>query len=106
MREILMGWLVEVQPQLCFNYHTLYLAILIVDKYCHTQQVSRNKYQLLGITALFIAAKYEEVRTPKLKNYYSICGGEYSIEMILGMESEILIALNFRIKSTTACWHL
>ena len=83
MRETLMGWLVEVHPQLCFNSHTLYLAVLIVDKYCHSRPINRNKYQLLGITALFIAAKYEEVRTPKLKHYYAICGGEYSIETIL-----------------------
>lgn len=106
MREILIGWLIEIQPKLHLNHHSLYLAILITDKYCHNHFISKNKYQLLGIASLFVAAKYEEVKTPKLKHYFEICGGEYSFEQILAMESDILITLKFSIKSITSCWLL
>lgn len=74
MREVLVGWLLEVQPRLNLNVHTLYLAIFLLDKYCHARYISKSRYQLLGLTALFIAAKYEEVRTPKLKNYAAVSG--------------------------------
>jgi hypothetical protein len=77
MREMLMGWLVEVQSKLCFNPHTLYLAILIIDKYCCQRAIAKRHYQLLGISAMFVAAKYEEVKTPRLKHYYRICEGQY-----------------------------
>jgi cyclin B len=106
MREILIGWLLEVQPQLCLNHHSLYLGILIIDKYCHNRYISKTKYQLLGISSLFIAAKFEEVKTPRLKRYVTVCGGQYSFDQILGMESEILLALNFNIKTITSCWLL
>jgi hypothetical protein len=106
MREVLVGWLVEMHHTLCGNHHTLYLAVLILDKYCHGRHVSRGRYQLLGISALFVAAKYEEIKTPKLKQYYNVCGGQFSFEHILAMESDILLSLGFRIKAMTSCWHL
>lgn len=106
MREILIGWLLEIQPQLSINQHSLFLATLIIDKYCHNRYVSKNKYQLLGLAALFVAAKFEEVKTPRLKTYFNITGGQYSFEQILVMESDILLALNFNIKAVTSCWHL
>lgn len=70
MRETLIAWLVEVHQGLCHNPHTLYLAVLIIDKFCLRKLVSRGRYQLLGIAAMFVAAKYEEVKIPKLRHYY------------------------------------
>lgn len=70
---------------LCGNPHSLYLAVLITDKYCLSRSVPRDRYQLLGITALFVAAKYEEIKTPKLKQYYNVCGGNYTYDQILAM---------------------
>lgn len=78
MREVLIGWLLEIQPQLNINQHSLFLGTLIIDKYCHNRYVSKNKYQLLGLAALFVAAKFEEVKTPRLKSYFNITGGQYS----------------------------
>ena len=106
MREVLVGWLVEIQPQLGLGQHSLFLAALIVDKYCHSRYVSKHKYQLLGLAALFVAAKFEEVRTPRLKAYFNIAGGQYSYEQILAMESDILLALDFQVTAVTSCWLL
>ncbi len=106
MRELLVGWLVEMHLHLCGNPHSLYLAVLITDKYCLGRSVPRDRYQLLGISALFVAAKYEEIKTPKLKQYYGVCGGAYSYEQILAMESDILLSLGFRVKAMTSRWHI
>ena len=57
-REQLNGWLVHVQPKLSLNHHTLYLTIFIIDKYCCNNFIALPKYQLLGVAAMFIAAKY------------------------------------------------
>ncbi len=55
--------------KVCEVYHlhreTYHLAIAYVDQYlCNTNNLPKSKLQLLGITALFIAAKIE-VRTNK-----------------------------------------
>lgn len=78
----------------------------MIDKYCHNRFISRTRYQLLGLTALFVAAKYEEVKTPKLKHYAAFSANQYTGEQILEMESDMLLTLNFNVKTTTSCWHL
>lgn len=59
MREKLIGWLVEIQPILKFKQETLYLGVFIIDKYCESQRIDQESYQLLGLTAVFVAGKYE-----------------------------------------------
>jgi len=54
-----MSWIIYIHPKLCLNHHTLYLTIFLIDKYCCDNYVSVSKYQLIGIAAMFVAAKYE-----------------------------------------------
>ena len=61
MRATLISWLVEVHLKFKLMPETLYIAVNILDRYCEKQVVSREDFQLVGVTALFIAAKYEEV---------------------------------------------
>ena len=58
MREILINWLIRVQVQLKLHNSTLNLAIYLVDKFCYQQSIVKTKYQLLGATCMFMAAKY------------------------------------------------
>ena len=69
MREILIGWLVEVSTGLGLKMETLHLAALLVDKFCYTRNILKRKYQVLGGACLYIAAKFEEITTPRLKKY-------------------------------------
>lgn len=57
---------------------TLHLAVLLVDKYCYEKNVLKKKYQVLGAACLYIAAKYEEIHTPRLKKYVEISDGAYN----------------------------
>ncbi len=59
MRAILVDWLVEVQENFELNHETLYLAVKTVDIYLGLKAVSREKLQLIGASALFIACKFD-----------------------------------------------
>ena len=48
---------------------TFFLTVRIVDSYLRVARVTRNKLQLVGVTSLWIAAKYQETyQVPKLTN--------------------------------------
>ena len=59
MRAILVDWLVEVQENFELNHETLYLAVKLVDQYLAHVNTSKDKLQLVGATAMFIASKFD-----------------------------------------------
>lgn len=58
MRGILIDWLVEVHIRFRLLPETLFLAVNIVDRFLSNKVVLLDKLQLVGVTAMFIAAKY------------------------------------------------
>jgi cyclin B len=66
MRGILVDYLIEVHEELDLVPETLYLAVYIIDRHLSLQPILRKKLQLVGVTALLIACKYEETRAPKV----------------------------------------
>lgn len=52
--------------------------------------ISRQEFQLLGTTSLFIAAKYEEVYPPEIREFVYITDDSFTNEQILKMEKVIL----------------
>lgn len=58
-RAILVDWLVELQQQFNLNHETLYLAIKIMDHFLMEKCITTANIQLLGMTCLFIAAKFD-----------------------------------------------
>ena len=62
MRTILIDWLIEVQENFELFHETLYLAVKIVDRFLSKKQVKREYLQLVGATAMLIAAKFEVCR--------------------------------------------
>lgn len=86
MRAVLFNWLIDVHLKYKLHPQTFYIAINIIDTYLSAQIVYRNELQLVGITALWIAAKYEETyQVPKLSNLVYICDSTYSDLQILEM---------------------
>ena len=57
--------------------------------------VTRNKLQLVGVAAMLVAAKYEEIYAPEVKDFVYITDRAYTEKEILKMEIKILSALNF-----------
>ena len=78
MRSILVDWLVEVHLKFKLVPETLYLTVNVIDRYLAKTEVSRPKLQLVGVTALLIASKYEEIYPPELRDLVYICDRAYS----------------------------
>jgi G2/mitotic-specific cyclin 1/2 len=67
----------------------------MVDRFMSKETVQIEKLQLLATGALFVAAKYEEVYSPSVKNYSYVTDGGYTEEEILTAERYILQVLQF-----------
>ena len=59
MRQILIDWLVEVAEEYDIALETLLLAKNYIDRYLSVRPLRKGRLQLLGITALLVASKYE-----------------------------------------------
>lgn len=91
MRSILIDWLVEVHYKFKLVPETLYLTVNLIDRYLSIQQVKRDKLQLVGVTCMFIACKYEEIYPPIVKDFVCITDKAYTKEEILELESKVLV---------------
>lgn len=63
-----MEWVIEIHRMLKLRQDTLYMSIYLIDEYVRREGIHIAKYQLLGLTSLFIAGKYEEIVTLKMKS--------------------------------------
>ncbi|KAK9460188.1 cyclin-like protein [Lipomyces oligophaga] len=97
MRDILVDWLVEVHTKFRLLPETLFLAVNIVDRFLSLRVVGLDKLQLVGITGLFIAAKYEEVFSPSIQNFIYVVDSGYTEEEMLKAETYILKILEFNL---------
>ena len=72
MRSILIDWLVEIAHAYRLHRETLHLAVEYMDRFMSVVRgppMRVDRLQLVGITALFLAAKVEEIYPPKLKDF-------------------------------------
>ena len=83
MRAILVDWLIEVHYKFKLLPETLFLTINLIDRYLERVQVHRTKLQLVGVTSMLIASKYEEIYAPEVKDFVYITDRAYSKEEIL-----------------------
>ena len=97
MRGILMDWLIQVHSRFKLMPETLFLCVNIVDRFLTKRVVSLIKLQLVGVTAMFIAAKYEEVLAPSVEEFVYMTDKGYSREEILKGERIILQTLEFQV---------
>ncbi|EDV91053.1 G2/mitotic-specific cyclin-B3 [Drosophila grimshawi] len=95
MRTLLVDWMVEVQETFELNHETLYLAVKIVDLYLCRTVINKEKLQLLGAAAFFIACKYDERQPPLIEDFLYICDGAYNHEELVKMEMETLRTIKY-----------
>jgi len=97
MRTVLVDWLTQVQDHLGLDQETLHLAILLVDHFFHRKAVSVAKVQLVGITCLFVAAKYIERFAPEVKDLVRLTDNTYTYEQVIRMELVVLKVMRFEL---------
>ncbi|KAK2729925.1 g2 mitotic-specific cyclin-b [Colletotrichum kahawae] len=94
-RGILVDWLIEVHTRFHLLPETLFLAINIIDRFLSEKVVQLDRLQLVGITAMFIASKYEEVLSPHVANFRHVADDGFSEAEILSAERFVLGTLNY-----------
>ena len=97
MRGILVNWLVDVHFKFKLLAETLFLTINLIDRYTERHQIPRLNYQLVGVAAMLIASKYEEIYAPEVSDFLYITDKAYTKDQLLSMERSILRTLDFNI---------
>ncbi|KAI3987462.1 hypothetical protein MKX01_017160 [Papaver californicum] len=101
MRGILINWLIEVHHKFDLMPETLFLMVILFDRFLSVFAIKKNDMQLVGLTALLLASKYEDFWHPKVKELVSLAVDTYSRDQMLSMEKLILKKLLFRLNAPT-----
>ncbi|KAL2346453.1 hypothetical protein Fmac_000453 [Flemingia macrophylla] len=101
MRGILVDWLVEVAEKYKLLSDTLHLTISYIDRVLSLNAVSKPRLQLLGVSSMLIASKYEEISPPHVEEFCFITDNTYDKAEVISMEAEILKALDFELGNPT-----
>jgi hypothetical protein len=102
MRSILIDWLVDVHLKFKLFPETLYLTVNLIDRYLEIEQVNRQYLQLIGVTAMLIASKYEEIYAPEIRDFVYVTDKAYTRDDILRKEYHILTTLDFDVTFTSS----
>ena len=78
MRAILIDWLVDVHSKFKLVNETMFLTVNLIDRFLGKVQVTRQKLQLVGVTCMFIATKYEEIYPPDLRDFVYVTDKAYT----------------------------
>ncbi|KAJ3372005.1 G2/mitotic-specific cyclin [Kappamyces sp. JEL0680] len=97
MRSTLVAWIIQVHAQFKLLPETLYLAINLIDRTLSLKSISLSKLQLVGVTALLIASKYEEILCPSVHDLVYMTDNGYSDEEIRRAERHMLSIVEYQI---------
>ncbi|KAI9775108.1 MAG: hypothetical protein M1835_005934 [Candelina submexicana] len=97
MRSVLMDWLVQVHHRFTLLPETLFLCVNYIDRFLSCKIVSLGKLQLVGATAIFVAAKYEEINCPSVQEIVYMVDNGYTVDEILKAERFMLSMLQFEL---------
>jgi len=106
MRFSLLDWMANVTRTLDFSLETWCLAVNYLDRFLSKQLIGKDCLQLVGLTALWLGAKQEELFPPTLDQLVALCGDAYSAINFLHMELLLLAKLQFRLAAPTPAYHL
>jgi len=99
MRSLLIDWMVSVHQQFELLPETLFLSRNILDRYLQLEgrNTERDQLQLVGVVAMLIASKIEEIYIPAIEDFVFSTDNAYTREEITEMELKIMNTLNFNL---------
>ncbi|KAE8284830.1 G2/mitotic-specific cyclin-B1 [Larimichthys crocea] len=97
MRAILVDWLVQVNLKFRLLQETMYMTVGIIDRFLQDHPVPKKQLQLVGVTAMFLASKYEEMYPPEISDFAYVTDRAYTTAQIRDMEMTILRVLKFQL---------
>lgn len=77
MRPILIDWIIQACTKFKFADETQYYTVQYIDRFLSSELIERANLQLVGITAIFVAAKFEEVSVPSMRDLCYITEDSY-----------------------------
>lgn len=101
MRSVLIDWLIDVHLKLRFVPQTLFLTVHYIDRFLEKNKIPKNQFQCVGITALFIASKYEEIIYPSIDDIIYMTDYTYTKDDILRTEKQMLFSCDFKLTIST-----
>ena len=101
-RAILIDWIHSTHKRFKLQAETLFLSINILDRYCTCRSIRISQLQLLGLTVLFLSAKYEEIYAPELNSLLKSIDCVFLKEQVATLEKDILFALDYSITKPTS----
>ena len=103
MRAIVVNWMIEVHDRFKLLPDTLYLSIIIFDRYMSiVNNIKKERLQLIGVTSLLIACKYEEIFSPEVRDFVCILDRTYEKEDLMEEENLMLKILKFEVTFPTS----
>ncbi|TRY81064.1 hypothetical protein TCAL_04549 [Tigriopus californicus] len=99
MRNLLVDWMVDVHTQFSLLQETLYLSVAILDRFLQVKAstLTTKQLQLVGVSAMFVASKYEEMYPPEIGDFVYITDKAYTESQIRKMEITIISSLDFEL---------
>lgn len=75
MRTVLLDWVNEVHNQFSLELETYHMTVSMIDRYLQSTTSTPRRYlQLVGVTTLFMASKYEELMPPEITDFVYVTG--------------------------------
>ncbi|CAG9575166.1 cyclin [Leishmania major strain Friedlin] len=96
MRKILIDWLVDVVTEFKLHPETFFLAVDIIDRFLFFYSIPRTKLQLVGVTAILVAAKHEEIWPPTVNDCVAVTANTYTSREVIDMEFDVVTTLRFK----------
>ncbi|XP_034403418.1 G2/mitotic-specific cyclin-B1 [Cyclopterus lumpus] len=97
MRAILIDWLVQVSLKFRLLQETMYMTVGIIDRFLQEHPVPKKQLQLVGVSAMFLASKYEEMYPPEISDFAYVTDRAYTTAQIRDMEMSLLRVLKFQL---------
>ena len=99
-----MNYILDLSSEIGTSNKTSQLACSYVDSFLGKKQLnSLSVLQLVGVTALSIASKFEEGREILPHQIYELCAGKFSLDAIVTLELFMLDALDWTLSLVTPC---
>eukprot|EP00947_MAST-08B_sp_MAST-8B-sp1_P003609 g3609.t1 len=102
-RRVLVDWMCEAGDEFNLNNSTMHVAVNLLDRVLQGTVVARNRYQLVAMCCIIIAAKYEEVEeaVPTPADMTEYAQGVFTIDHLISMEVIILNKLKWELRAIT-----
>ncbi|KAL3514405.1 hypothetical protein ACH5RR_027122, partial [Cinchona calisaya] len=101
MRAVLADWLVLAADESEFHPDTLHRTVSIIDRFLSGVSINGQSLQLLGVSSMFIASKYEEKTNHRVGYFCDLADTSYTAQEVLLMEYDVLTSLNYEMFNPT-----